>query len=244
MDITLSNVSITYKNKKKENNPVIKNISEIFESGKISVILGSSGCGKTTLLKAIAQLLPYDGDIYFGKKNIAEVKLNELNLSYVPQEIHLYPFYTAFDNIAFPLKTRKLPRETILESVREIADKFEISEILNVRPKYLSEGQRQRVMLARELVSNPEVLLFDEPLSSLDLPLKQEICTLLKQYQSRRECEIIYVTHSYLEAKMLADYLYIMENGEIVRKGEANYLLQNQDVYLKQMKDSETIKEK
>ncbi len=239
MPLTAKEVSIKYKSKKKGETVVIRKMNAVFPPCSLNVILGPSGCGKTTLLKAIAGLIDYEGDFYLDEKKLREVPLNKLGLSYVPQEVKLYPFWTVFDNIAFPLKLRKTPREELLRSVRAIAEELGISSCLNVRPKYISEGQRQRVMFARELVSNPKLLLFDEPLSSLDPSIKEEVCSLLKKYQKEHQATILYVTHSFREAMLLADRLFLMDHGEFVANDTPYHLLNQSNAYLKSIEESE-----
>ena len=241
MPLTAKEVTIKYKSKKKGETTVISKMNAVFPSCSLNVVLGPSGCGKTTLLKAIAGLVDYEGDFYADGTKLRDVPLNKLGLSYVPQEVKLYPFWTVFDNIAFPLKLRKTPREELLGSVRGIANEMGISSCLNVRPRFISEGQRQRVMLARELVFNPKLLLFDEPLSSLDPSSKEEICSLLKEYQNEHQATILYVTHSFREAMLLADRLFLMEHGEFVASDTPYHLLNQSNAYLKSMEESEKM---
>ncbi len=241
MQIVVSDLSIKYKNKNKRETVAVNKANAVFPSSSFNVVLGPSGCGKSTLLKAIAGSLDYDGEIYLDGNDLKEIAQEKIGLAYVPQEIHLYPFYTLFDNIAFPLKLRKTPRDELLKKVRDIAEEFDISVCLNVRPKYCSEGQRQRAMLARELVSKPKVALFDEPLSSLDPVTKKDVCSLLKRYQKEHGTTFIYVTHSFSESTLLADRLFLMENGEITSSDTPMHLLNQGNSFLRVMEESEKI---
>ncbi len=241
MQIVLSELIVKYQNKNKRETVAVNKASAVFPSSSFNVVLGPSGCGKSTLLKAIAGSIDYDGDIFFDGVDRRDISQGKASLSYVPQEIHLYPFYTLFDNIAFPLKLRKTPRDEMLKKVREIAEELDIAVCLNVRPKFCSEGQRQRAMLARELVNKPKVALFDEPLSSLDPITKKDICSLLKKYQKEHGMSVIYVTHSFNESMLLADKLFLMENGEFTAIDTPMHLLNQGNSFLKKMEESEEM---
>ncbi len=241
MGITLEGLSLCYHSKKKGDVLALDHIDASFPSSSFSVVLGPSGCGKSTLLKAVAGLLDYQGEIYLDDKPLKDIPLDKAGLAYLPQQIHLYPYWTVFDNIAFPLKVRKTPRDELLGRVREIAEELGISFCLNVRPKFLSEGQRQRAMLARELVANAKTILFDEPLSSLDPVARKEICSLLKNYQKKHGTTFLYVTHSYTESMMLADRLFLMEKGRIVSSDTPFHLLNQANPYLRAMEESEKM---
>lgn len=243
MKIEASDLTIKYKAKKGGETKIIDKMNVVFPSSSFSVILGPSGCGKTTLLRALTGSIDYEGDILFDGVSSKDISQDKMGISYVPQEIHLYPFCTLFDSIAFPLKIRKTPRGELLKRVREISDELGISLCLNVRPKYCSEGQRQRAMLARELVSDPKAIFFDEPLSSLDASNRNEICHLLKKYQKEHGTTIVYVTHSFSEATFLADKLYLMEHGEFVAVDTPIHLINAGNPYLSSMERSEKTEE-
>lgn len=239
MQIALSNLSINYKTKGKKDVAAISHMDVVFPSSSFSVVLGPSGCGKSTLLKAISGLVDYEGDIFLDGVDARTIPQEKKGMTYVPQQIRLYPFYTIFDNIAFPLKIRKTPRDELLEKVRNIAEELDIAVCLNVRPKYCSEGQRQRAMLAKALVCNPRAALLDEPLSSLDPLLKKDICSLLRKYQKDNKMTMIYVTHSFSESMLLADRLYLMEHGEFLAIDTPAHLINQANPYLKIMEESE-----
>ena len=228
-----------YYGKGKKENLVIEEMTDYFPSNQISVIVGPSGCGKSTLLKAILGIIEYDGDIFFDDEDVYEIPTNKRHMAYISQNINLYPHMTIFENIAFPLKNRKVKREEILYRVREIAKRFGIEHCLNVRAKYLSLGQQQRALIARELVSNPKIVLMDEPLSHLDAPLRQEILKFLKELNKELKLTIIYVTHSFSEAAILADRIYVMDEGKFVEKGTQKQLLKSNNEFVKTLITSE-----
>lgn len=217
-DIELKELYCYYGKGKKEN-LVIEDMTEHFPSGKISVIMGPSGCGKTTLLKSILGLMEYDGDIFFDDKDIYKIPTYQRNMAYINQDVSLYPHWTIFENIIFPLKNKKMSRDEIYKRARDIAERFGIAHCLNVKPKYLSWGQQQRALLARELVGGPEVVLMDEPVSHLDKMSKKDVLDFIKELNREWHLTILYVTHSYQEAMEVADQIYVMDQGKFVEKG-------------------------
>lgn len=208
-----------YYGKGKKENLVIEDMTEHFPSGKISVIMGPSGCGKTTLLKSILGLMEYDGDIFFDDKDIYKIPTYQRNMAYINQDVSLYPHWTIFENIIFPLKNKKMSRDEIYKRARDIAERFGIAHCLNVKPKYLSWGQQQRALLARELVGEPEVVLMDEPVSHLDKMSKKDVLDFIKELNREWHLTILYVTHSYQEAMEVADQIYVMDKGKFIEKG-------------------------
>ncbi len=217
-DIELKELYCYYGKGKKEN-LVIEDMTEHFPSGKISVIMGPSGCGKTTLLKSILGLMEYDGDIFFDDKDIYKIPTYQRNMAYINQDVSLYPHWTIFENIIFPLKNKKMSRDEIYKRTRDIAERFGIAHCLNVKPKYLSWGQQQRALLARELVGGPEVVLMDEPVSHLDKMSKKDVLDFIKELNREWHLTILYVTHSYQEAMEVADQIYVMDQGKFIEKG-------------------------
>lgn len=208
-----------YYGKGKKENLVIEDMTEHFPSGKISVIMGPSGCGKTTLLKSILGLMEYDGDIFFDDKDIYKIPTYQRNMAYINQDVSLYPHWTIFENIIFPLKNKKMSRDEIYKRARDIAERFGIAHCLNVKPKYLSWGQQQRALLARELAGEPEVVLMDEPVSHLDKMSKKDVLDFIKELNREWHLTILYVTHSYQEAMEVADQIYVMDQGKFIEKG-------------------------
>lgn len=241
--IKLDELYCFYK-KGKEENLVISDLSAYFPNHKINIILGPSGCGKTTLLRSILGLQDYDGDILVDGKDLYEVPIYKRKMSYINQDVSLYPHYTIFENIAFPLRNKKLERDEILKKSRQIALQFGIEHTLNVKPKYLSLGQQQRALLARELVKEPDLLLLDEPLSHLDKPLKRDILSFIKEMQHKSGLTILYVTHSLYEAAVIADRIYIMEEGKFTLSGSLDEVLASNNSFVKALKETEGYEEK
>ena len=178
-DIRFKNVSIYYQNRN-EIVTAVDDVSLLFKNEKISVLIGYSGCGKSSILNAISGRIMFDGEIFLNDQNILDIAVQKRNMSYVSQEIVLYPHLTVYDNIAYPLKLLKFKREEIDIRVREICEYMDISFLLTRKPKYLSIGQQQRVAIARALVKRPDIILMDEPLSNLDKENAEEIRHLIK----------------------------------------------------------------
>jgi len=179
-------------------------------------LLGPSGCGKTTTLRLVAGLEQLtSGDIYIGQRKVNDLSAKDRNIAMVFQSYALYPHMSVNENIAFPLKIRKVPKEEINRRVRESADLLGISELLDRKPKELSGGQRQRVALGRAIVRNPDVFLMDEPLSNLDAKLRVYMRAELKRLHRRLETTLIYVTHDQVEAMTMSDRVAIMNKGKL-----------------------------
>ncbi|RLF04888.1 MAG: sugar ABC transporter ATP-binding protein [Thermoprotei archaeon] len=188
--------------------------------GEFMVLLGPSGCGKTTTLRLIAGLeYPDEGEIYIGDKLVNDVPPKDRDVAMVFQSYALYPHMKVYDNIAFPLKLRKLPKREIDRKVREVAKLLQISDLLDRKPAQLSGGQQQRVALARAIVREPKVFLMDEPLSNLDAKLRVYMRAELKKLQKELKITTIYVTHDQVEAMTMADRIAVMNNGEIQQVG-------------------------
>ncbi|MHC4123767.1 MAG: ABC transporter ATP-binding protein [Planctomycetota bacterium] len=192
----------------------LKDISVEVDSGELFVILGPSGSGKTTLLRVIAGLeKATSGDIYIDGKNMNMVAPKDREIAMVFQNYALYPHMTVFNNMAFGLKLRKYPKPEIEEQVLNAAQLLGIEDILDRKPKALSGGQRQRVALGRAIVRNPKVFLFDEPLSNLDVSLRNTTRIELKALHSRLQSTSVYVTHDQTEAMTLADRICVIKEG-------------------------------
>ena len=217
-NIKLQNVIVVYE-EKKDLIYAVNDVSATFKSNQTSVILGYSGCGKTTLLKSIAGLLNYNGSITLDGVENEDLLIEDKNIAYVSQNYVLYPNMTIFDNIAFPLKNMGASREEIIERVNEMAELLELTHCLTRKPKHLSGGQQQRVALARALVKRPDICLFDEPLSNVDEQFRREARQLIKQILTKMSCTAIYVTHSVPEAMSLADELFVMHEGKFQISG-------------------------
>jgi len=191
-------------------------------AGEFLVILGPSGCGKSTLLNLIAGLEhPTDGAIYFDDRPVCSIpervftEPGDRNVAMVFQNYALYPHLNVYDNIAFPLRTGRTPRETLDRAVREAAARVRIGHLLAARPGELSGGERQRVAIARAIVRKPNVFLLDEPLSNLDAALRLSTRIELRKLQKDLGVTTIHVTHDQSEAMALGDRVAVMRRGRI-----------------------------
>ena len=184
------------------------------------VLVGPSGCGKSTTLRMVAGLEAItDGEIYIGGRLVNNVPPKDRDIAMVFQNYALYPHMTVYDNIAYGLKLRKLPKRVIDQKVREAAEILDISELLARKPKALSGGQRQRVAIGRAIVRNPQVFLMDEPLSNLDAKLRNQMRSEIIKLRKRINTTFIYVTHDQTEAMTLGDRIVIMKEGYIQQVG-------------------------
>ncbi len=189
--------------------------------GEILTLLGPSGCGKTTTLRMIAGLLiPDEGEVYIGDTDVTHLPPEKRNIGMVFQSYALWPHMTVFDNIAFGLKLRKLPKSDIRSKVKEVLELVRLEGFENRYPRQLSGGQQQRVALARALVLEPQVLLLDEPLSNLDAKLREEMRFEIRDLQRKLSITTIYVTHDQAEALALSDRIAIMNQGKIMQVGK------------------------
>ena len=193
--------------------------------GEFFAILGPSGCGKTTLLRIIAGFeVPDEGRVYLGGRDVTMVPPDKRGTVMVFQNWALWPHMTVYENIAFGLKLRKLPREEIDRRVRETLELLGLEGFENRYPGQLSGGQQQRVALARALAVQPEVLLLDEPLSNLDAKLRLKLRGELKELQRKLGITMVYVTHDQEEAMSLADRIALMRDGRIEQIGRPEAL--------------------
>ena len=184
------------------------------------VLVGPSGCGKSTTLRMIAGLEDItEGELWIGDKKMNDVEPKDRNIAMVFQNYALYPHMTVFDNMAFSLKLKKVPKDEIKKRVREAAEILDITEYLDRKPKLLSGGQRQRVAIGRAIVRNPQVMLMDEPLSNLDAKLRNQMRAEIIKLRERINTTFIYVTHDQTEAMTLGDRIVIMKDGFIQQIG-------------------------
>jgi multiple sugar transport system ATP-binding protein len=182
--------------------------------GEFVVLVGPSGCGKSTLLRIIAGLEePTGGEIRIGQRRMNGVPPKDRNVAMVFQNYALYPHMNVFDNLAFGLKLRKVPKEEIRRRVASAAEVLEIRELLQRKPKELSGGQRQRVALGRAIVRDPQVFLFDEPLSNLDAKLRVQMRAEIKNLHRRLNTTMVYVTHDQVEAMTMGDRIVVLKDG-------------------------------
>ena len=198
----------------------VRDTSLTIEPGSFVTLLGPSGCGKTTTLRMIAGFeSPDEGEIYLGDEPINELTPNKRDTAMVFQSYALLPHYNVFDNVAYGLKLRKVPKEEIKERVMRILDLVELTGMEARMTNQLSGGQQQRVALARALVIEPSVLLFDEPLSNLDAKLRVSMRTEIRRIQQRVGITAIYVTHDQSEAMALSDQIIVMSKGVVAQMG-------------------------
>ena len=209
-------VEITGVNKIYGTNHVVRDLNLEIEEGEFLTLLGSSGCGKTTTLRMIAGFEePSSGTIKVEGESIEEKEPFERNVNTVFQSYALFPHKTIFDNIAYGLKMKKVPKDEIKERVNEMMDMVQLHGFDKRYPSQLSGGQKQRVAIARALINRPRVLLLDEPLGALDLKLRKQMQLELKRLQKKLNITFVYVTHDQEEALTMSDRIAVMHDGVI-----------------------------
>ncbi len=198
----------------------LREIDLEIESGECLALLGPSGCGKTTLLRLLAGLEDVDtGRILIGDRDVASVKPADRDVAMVFQNYALYPHLSVFENVAFPLRARRVLAPEIDRRVRAALGRMELTALDDRKPSQLSGGQQQRVALARALVRNPAVYLMDEPLSNLDAQLRLQTRTELRRLQQELRTTTLYVTHDQSEAMTLGDRIALLRDGSIEQVG-------------------------
>lgn len=220
----MTNPIIAFKNVSKvfedSNTVVLKDINFELEEGKFYTLLGASGSGKSTILNIIAGLLEAStGDIYLDGKRINDVPTNKRDVHTVFQNYALFPHMTVFENVAFPLKLKKMDKKEIQKRVQETLKMVRLEGFEKRAIQKLSGGQRQRVAIARAIINQPKVVLLDEPLSALDLKLRTEMQYELRELQQRLGITFVFVTHDQEEALAMSDCIFVMNEGEIVQSG-------------------------
>ncbi len=194
----------------------LEDVNITINDGEFVVLVGPSGCGKTTLLRMVAGLEDItEGEISIGDKTVNDVAPKDRDIAMVFQNYALYPHMSVFDNMAFSLKLRKLPKNEIEQKVKDAAKTLEISELLDRKPKALSGGQRQRVAMGRAIVRNPQAFLMDEPLSNLDAKLRVQMRAELGQLHTQLQTTTLYVTHDQVEAMTMGDRVAVIRKGEL-----------------------------
>ena len=205
----------------------LEDVNITINNGEFVVLVGPSGCGKTTLLRMVAGLEDItEGEISIGDKTVNDVAPKDRDIAMVFQNYALYPHMSVFDNMAFSLKLRKLPKNEINQKVKDAAKTLEISELLERKPKALSGGQRQRVAMGRAIVRNPQAFLMDEPLSNLDAKLRVQMRAELGQLHTQLQTTTLYVTHDQVEAMTMGDRV------AVIRKGELQQIDTPREIYL------------
>jgi iron(III) transport system ATP-binding protein len=203
-------------------NTVLNNLSLTVPQGTIIALLGPSGCGKSTLLKLLAGLLhPEAGQVFFGTQKVVDGRFSlppeKRDLGMVFQDYALWPHMTVAQNVAFPLQMRGIARQLRQQRVLAALDRVGLADFEQRRPSELSGGQQQRVALARAIVAEPQILLFDEPLSNLDRDLRETLCTEMAVLLRQLGTTAVYVTHDQQEAEALAHAIARMKQGVIER---------------------------
>ncbi len=221
---------VTFENvtKKYGNVLAVDNLNLAVENGELMVLLGPSGCGKTTSLRMLAGLEKItSGVIRIGETVVNDLPPRSRNIAMVFQSYALYSHLSVYENLAYPLKVRKLPKEQIRRLVQDVAERVQISELLQRKPREISGGQRQRVALGRAIIREPSVFLMDEPLSNLDAKLRLHMRGELKRFQRDLATTSIYVTHDQAEAMTLADRVAIMNWGLLQQLGPPKEVYRN-----------------
>jgi multiple sugar transport system ATP-binding protein len=217
-DVELQGVSKSYPAVQRA---VVRDVSLHIEDGEFMVLLGPSGCGKSTTLRMIAGLEPItEGVIRIEGKVVNRVPARDRDVAMVFQSYALYPHMSVFENMAFGLRRRGLPKAAIADKIANVAEGLGLSDLLQRRPYALSGGQRQRVALGRAIVREPKVFLLDEPLSNLDAALRATTRNELVKLHQQIRTTMIYVTHDQVEAMTMGSRICIMSAGEIVQIGK------------------------
>lgn len=221
IELSVENLHLTYGD-----NPVLKGVSMELKKGEVVSLLGPSGSGKTTLLRAVAGLeKPTQGRIIIGKNTVydgtsrSEIPAEERNLGLVFQSYALWPHKTVFENVAYPLKLRKIAASEITQRVQAVLDQLALGHLGQRHPHQLSGGQQQRVAIGRALVYNPPVILLDEPLSNLDAKLREEARVFLRELIIKLGLSALMVTHDQNEAMAISDRILLLNNGKIEQQG-------------------------
>lgn len=221
IELSVENLHLTYGD-----NPVLKGVSMQLKRGEVVSLLGPSGSGKTTLLRAVAGLeKPTQGCITIGQNRVydgssrSEIPAEERNLGLVFQSYALWPHKTVFDNVAYPLKLRKISAAEINQRVQAVLDQLGLGHLGKRHPHQLSGGQQQRVAIGRALVYNPPVILLDEPLSNLDAKLREEARVFLRELIIKLGLSALMVTHDQNEAMAISDRILLLNNGKIEQQG-------------------------
>lgn len=213
--VKLENVFKIYDKKE-----IINDVSLTINDKEFLVLVGSSGCGKSTILRMIAGLEDItSGKIFIDDKFVNDVHPKDRDIAFVFQNYALYPHMSVYDNIAFPLKMRSLSKKQIDEKVKEAASILDLTDLLQRKPKQLSGGQRQRVALGRAIVRNPKVFLMDEPLSNLDAKLRVQMRAEIKKLHKKLKTTFIYVTHDQTEALTMGDRIAVIDAGKLQQVG-------------------------
>jgi len=194
----------------------LERVSFTVPAGCYAVLMGRTGCGKTTLLEILCGLRqPASGRVFIGARDVTDETPGDRGIGYVPQDGAMFPTMTVREQIGFALRLRHRPANEIEQRVKELAAQLGVAHLLDRLPQDLSGGERQRVALGRALAAKPSVLLLDEPLSALDEELRDDLATLLKNIQRELGVTALHITHSRSEAARLADVLFRLDDGRV-----------------------------
>lgn len=222
-EVVLKNIKKSY-----DKNVIINGIDLEIKDKEFLVLVGASGCGKSTILRMIAGLEDITGgEIFIGSKKVNKVPPKDRDIAFVFQSYALYPHMTVYENIAFGLKMRKMDEETIHNKVIAAAQILDLVDYLERKPKQLSGGQRQRVALGRAIVREPKVFLMDEPLSNLDAKLRVQMRSEIKKLHQKLQTTFIYVTHDQTEALTMGDRIVVLDRGVIQQVDTPDNIYQN-----------------
>ena len=223
--IRLEAVSVRFRTAVAGDVDAVRSLNLTVEPGELLTLLGPSGCGKTTTLRMIAGFqVPSSGRVWIGERDVTNSMANARNIGFVFQNYALFPHLSVFENVAYGLRVRELPRQAITERVEEVLALVGLARYGRQLPHQLSGGEQQRVALARAIVIRPSVLLFDEPLSNLDAKLRVQMRLEIQRLQKRLGTTAVYVTHDQEEAMAISDRIVVMNRGEIVQHGSAETL--------------------
>lgn len=231
--IELKEVNVLYQDKKKGFITAVDNVSFSFVENTINVIMGPSGSGKSTLLKCLAGQLIYEGSIIYDGVELESINVKDRKISYMTQDLTIFPHMNVYENIMFPLRLMKMDYDLADQRIKDIADELDIDYLLTRKPKYISLGQASRVALAKALVKDSDLYLFDEPTRGLDIENKSKVISLIRNHLKKNNKTAVYVTHDAKEAIALADYIYVLNNGKLVGTFTPKEFLKSQDELIK-----------
>lgn len=229
--VSLKNVKKIYDNKV----TAVHDFNLEIADKEFIVLVGPSGCGKSTTLRMIAGLEDIsEGDLVIGGKRMNDVEPKDRDIAMVFQSYALYPHMTVYENMAFALKLRKVPKEEIDKKVREAAEILDITQYLDRKPKALSGGQRQRVAIARALSLEPDAIIADEPTSALDVSVRAQILNLLMDLKRDLDLSMVFISHDIQTVRYISDQIIVMNAGEAVERGAAKDVFEHpKDAYTK-----------
>lgn len=231
--IELKEVNVLYQDKKKGFITAIDNLSFSFKENAINVVMGPSGSGKSTLLKCLSGQLIYEGNVFFDGVELETINIRDRKISYMTQDLTIYPHMNVYENIMFPLRMMKMDYDLADQRIKEIANELDIDYLLTRKPKYISLGQASRVALAKALVKDSDLFLFDEPTRGLDSENKNKVISLIKNHLKKHNKTAIYVTHDTQETLSLADYIYVLNNGQLVGSFTPQEFIKSEDELIK-----------